>query len=79
MTIKNKPRLRWWCAIVAVVGGGGGGGGSDGKRTTGRGGSRGGVREVRHGIDGARQGHDQGRCRDVGCERVAGLCKGDGR
>lgn len=77
MTIKNNPRLRWWCVIVAVVGGVGSG--CDGKRTTGRGGSRRGVREVRHGIDGARPGHDQRRCRDVGCERVAGLCKGDGR
>jgi len=55
-------------AIVAVVGGGG----CDGNRTTGRSWSRGGVREIRFGNDGARQGHDQGRCGDVGGERVSG-------
>jgi len=52
--------------IVAVVGGGGCD--CDGNRTTRRGRSRGGVREIRFGIDGARQEHDQGRCGDVGGE-----------
>jgi len=74
MTVKNKPHRRGWCAIVAVVGGDGGG--CDGSCTSGRGRSRGGVREVRCGIDEARQGHDPGCCGDVGGERVAGLCKG---